>query len=192
MKPRALLFAFFLLPGQISAGDFEDGVQAAAVGDYETALALWRPLAESGHLDAQFNLGLMYDSGTGVPRDLETAAMWYQLAAEAGDRTAQSYLGEMYATGHGVEQSFERAVEWYEKAALKGDGPAQYNLGILYASGKGVPLDDVYAYAWLSVARASGQSTNGVIELMASSMSPARKLQATALTDTLMRKCGLK
>jgi hypothetical protein len=55
-----------------------------------------------------------------------------------------------------------------------------------------VPLDDVYAYAWLNVAQASGQSANGVLEIMSSSMSPARKLQAAALTKTLMKQCGVE
>lgn len=192
MRLRSALLFLTLASGQSTAGDFQSGVDAAAAGDYETAFALWLPLAESGHVDAQFNLGLMFDSGTGVPRNLETAARWYRRAAEAGDRTAQSYLGEMYAKGQGVEQSFEQAVEWYEKAAFRGDSLAQYNLGILYASGKGVPLDDVYAFAWLSVAQAGGQSTNGVLEIMASSMSPARKLQAAALTKLLMKKCGME
>ena len=55
-----------------------------------------------------------------------------------------------------------------------------------------MPLDDVYAYAWLNVAQASGQSANGVLEIMSSSMSPARKLQAAALTKTLMKQCGVE
>lgn len=156
-----------------------------------TALRLWQPLAESGHVDAQFNMGLLYDNGVGVERDLARAAEWYRRAAEAGDRTAQSYLGEMYARGHGVETDYAEAVEWYRKAALQRDGLAAYNLGILYASGRGVPVDDIYAYAWLSVAEASGQSTNGVLETMASSMSEARKAQAESLRKELFAKCGL-
>jgi TPR repeat protein len=192
MKLRAAILILVMAPVQSGAGDFERGVDAAAVGDYETAFALWQPLAEAGHVDAQFNLGLMYDNGAGVPRDLRIAAAWYSRAAEAGDRAAQSYLGEMYARGEGVGQSFEKAVAWYEKAAYKGDTRAQYNLGILYASGKGVPLDDVYAFAWLSVAEAGGQSTNGVLDIMASSMSPERKSQADALAKKLMKKCGME
>jgi len=192
MKLRAAILFLVLTPVQSSAGDFENGVDAAAGGDYETALALWQPLAETGHVDAQFNLRLMYDNGTGVPRNYETAATWYRRAADAGDRTAQSYLGEMYGKGLGVEQSFEQAAEWYEKAALRGDTRAQFNLGIFYASGRGVPLDCVYAFAWLSVAQAGGQSTNGVLEIIASSMSPGRKSQAAALTKTLMKKCGME
>ena len=192
MNPRSAFLILALAPAGVFAGDFEQGVEAAARGDYQSALALWKPLAESGHVDAQFNLGLMYDHGTGVSRDLSTAAGWYRRAAEAGDRTAQSFLGEMYAKGQGVEQSFEHAARWYEMAALKGDTRSQYNLGSLYASGRGVPLDDVYAYAWLSVAEAGGQSSNGVLEIMASSMSPARKLQAATLTRSLKKKCGLE
>lgn len=192
MSRILLLLSLFVSAVPAFAGDFEDGVAAAQQGDYTTAIALWQPLAESGHVDAQFNLGLIYDHGAGVPRDLEKAARWFLLAAESGDRTAQSFMGEMFAKGHGVEKDLQRAAEWYEKAALQGDAMSQYNLGILYASGKGVPLDDVYAFAWLSVAEASGQSSNGVLEIMAGGMSPARKLQAAALAKVLMKKCGLE
>ncbi|MDX1514654.1 MAG: tetratricopeptide repeat protein [Gammaproteobacteria bacterium] len=180
-----------LLSASVLAGEFEAGVDAAASGDYEAALHNWRPLADAGHVDAQFNIGLLYDNGAGVERDPAEAARWYRLAAEAGDATAQAYLAEMYARGQGVEQDLSEAVEWYRKAALQRDGTAAYNLGILYASGRGVPLDDVYAYAWLSVAEASGQSSNGVLELMASGMSPARKEQAEALRKELFARCGL-
>lgn len=191
MKTRTLAAVLVLVPAALLAGEFQDGVDAAARGDYETAIRHWRPLAEAGHVDAQFNMGLLYDNGAGVERNLFEAASWYRRAAEAGDRTAQAYLAEMYARGHGVERSFTEAVEWYRKAALQRDGMAAYNLAIMYASGRGVPVDDVYAYAWLSVAEATGTSTNGVLETMASSMSDARKAQAESLKMELFEKCGL-
>ncbi len=40
-----------------------------------------RPLAEQGDADAQFNLGVMYDNGQGVPQDYAQAHMWLNLAA---------------------------------------------------------------------------------------------------------------
>ncbi len=58
-----------MLTGVAVAGPFEDGVAAYKRGDYATALRLWRPLAEQGDADAQFNLGLMYANGEGVPQD---------------------------------------------------------------------------------------------------------------------------
>jgi len=38
-------------------------------GDYATAVRLWRPPAEQGNAEAQYNLGVMYAEGDGVPQD---------------------------------------------------------------------------------------------------------------------------
>ena len=37
--------------------------------DYAMALEHWRPLAEQGDAKAQFQLGIMYAYGQGVPKD---------------------------------------------------------------------------------------------------------------------------
>ena len=84
------------------AGPSEEGWAAYQRGDYETALKLWRPLAAQGNAFDQSNLGFMYDSGQGVPRDLSEAAKWYRLAAEQGNPRAQSNIGSMYAAGEGA------------------------------------------------------------------------------------------
>ncbi|MCH8098520.1 MAG: sel1 repeat family protein [Proteobacteria bacterium] len=60
----------------------DEGVVAYNRGDYATALREWRPLAEQGDAEAQFNLGLMYYKGRGVPQDYAEAVKWYRLAAE--------------------------------------------------------------------------------------------------------------
>ncbi|EET45193.1 Sel1 repeat protein [Neisseria sicca ATCC 29256] len=45
--------------------------------------------AKQGNADAQFNLGLMYDSGRGVRQDYTKAVQWYRKAAEQGVAEAQ-------------------------------------------------------------------------------------------------------
>jgi TPR repeat protein len=45
----------------------------------------WQPLADQGDADAQFNLGVMYDRGDGIPQDYAEAAKWHRLAAEQGN-----------------------------------------------------------------------------------------------------------
>ena len=50
-------------------------------GDFQTALKEWKPLADQGHAGAQYNLGLMYADGRGVPEDDAEAAGWLRLAA---------------------------------------------------------------------------------------------------------------
>ena len=49
-----------------SAG-FEDGWQAYQRGDFLTAFNEWQPLAAQGDSRAQFNIGVMYDEGKGLP-----------------------------------------------------------------------------------------------------------------------------
>ena len=67
------------------SADFQKGWDAAQRGDYATALREWKPLAEQGNANAQFNLGSMYEGGYGVPRDYVKAYMWINLAAANGN-----------------------------------------------------------------------------------------------------------
>ena len=100
--------------------DFQKGVAAYDSGDFATALREWRPLAEKGDADAQFNLGVMYSKGQGVPQDYKTAVKWYTLAAEQGVASAQTNLGWMYDKGYGVKQDNVYAHMWGNIAASNG------------------------------------------------------------------------
>ena len=112
--------------------------------------------AEKGEAWAQFNLGVVYVSGEGVPEDDATAVKWFTKAAEQGHATAQYNLAVMYDKGRGVPEDDATAVKWYTKAAEQGLVQAQYNLGNTYDNGEGVPEDDVMAYLWLNLAAAQG------------------------------------
>ena len=127
-------------------------------GDYETALREWGLLAEQGDADAQSNLGRMYDTGKGVPKDYAVAASWYRKAAEQGHAAAQYNLGVMHGKGHGVAQDFTAAALWYHKAAGQGVASAQHNLGVMYKMGEGVPQDDAAAALWYRMAAEQGHA----------------------------------
>ena len=60
---------------------FDEGLAAYERGDYATALREWRPLAEQGNAKAQVNLGVMYETGQGVPQDYREAVAWYRGSA---------------------------------------------------------------------------------------------------------------
>ncbi len=98
---------------------WDEGVAAYKRGDYATALREWRPLAKQGNAKAQFNLGLMYYKGKGVPQDYAEAVGWYRKAAEQGYATAQYNLGWKYFQGFGVPKDFVRAFAWYDVAASR-------------------------------------------------------------------------
>ena len=133
-------------------GQFEDAVFAYQRGDYAKAYRLFKPLAELGVPRAQFNLGVMYETGRSVPQDYSEAAMWYRKAAEQGIPAAQHNLGAMFSKGQGVPQDYSEAAKWYLKAAERGVPQSQFNLGLLYADGLGVTQDYVLAHMWINLA----------------------------------------
>ena len=124
------------------AGNFEKGMEAVKRGDCAGAFAEWKPLAEQGHARAQFNLGVMYANGDGVPQDYREMARWFHMAAEQGHAEAQFNLGTMYDNGNGVPEEDDEAVKWYRMAAEQGHAEAQFNLGVMCATGRGAPQDD--------------------------------------------------
>ena len=64
--------------------------------NYKEALRWYRKAAEQGYSVAQFNLGVMYENGLGLPQDYIEALKWYRKAADQGIADAQNNLGLMY------------------------------------------------------------------------------------------------
>lgn len=146
------------LCSQTLSADFKAGVAAYKRGDFEAALRAWRPLAEQGNPNAQFNLGLMYNNGKGVPKDDVEAMKWYRMAAEQGYANAQFNLGFMYDSGQGVPEDDVEAVKWYRMAAEQGHAKAQNNMGVMHKIGEGVPQDDDEAMKWYRMAAEQGHA----------------------------------
>ncbi|MBY0475018.1 MAG: sel1 repeat family protein [Nitrosomonas sp.] len=118
-----------------------DAVSKTASGqvlntDPELAAGWFYRAAEQGYADAQFNLGLMYANGEGVPQDMEQAVELFKKAAEQGHVDAQNNLGAMYFTGEGVARDEKVAIEWFEKAAAQGNEDARINLDAIKSSAK--------------------------------------------------------
>ncbi len=111
---------------------YEEGKAAFDKGDYEEALKVFRPLAESEDINAQYSLGMLYRNGWGVPQDDSEAAKWLRLAAHQGHVEAQYSLGYMYEHGQGLTKDMTEAKRWYRMAANQGDSDAQENLRIIY------------------------------------------------------------
>ena len=101
--------------------------QSAAASEFDEMKAL----AEHGNIAAQFNMGVMYADGEGVPENDSEAVKWYRKAAEQGIARAQSKLGFMYGTGKGVPENSIRAYVWWSMAKTQGDADAAIRLDIL-------------------------------------------------------------
>ena len=145
--------------------------------------------AEAGDATAQYNLGVMYNTGDGVPKDSAEAEKWLRKAADQGNAAAQTNLGLMYANGEGVPKDSAEAVKWYRKAADQGFAGAQYNLGLMYANGDGVPKDLVQAHVWWNVAGASGNAdAKKALVIVEKQMTDTQKEKAMDLARELFAK----
>ncbi len=146
-----------LLAASAWAGESEKGLAAYNSTEYDTALAIWQPLAESGDAESQYGLGMMYGNGFGVPMDDALAIKWYGLAAEQGHADALNNLGIMYQNGWGVPLNEEEAVRLFTLAAEHGVAEAMVALGRHYAMDFAEAYDPVEAYKWFSLAAELGE-----------------------------------
>jgi TPR repeat protein len=93
--------------------------------DYGAAKRWWR-LAAARSAHASYNLGLLHESGAGVPRDRAMAARYYRQAAERGLAEAQFRLALMLYEGDGVARDSAHALMWFAIAAARGHPVADW------------------------------------------------------------------
>ena len=137
---------------------FDEGWEAYKNGDYESAYAEWRPLAEHGDKVAQHYLGGLYYQGKGVSQSDEKAAYWTLKAANQGYAYSQLQMGGLYLAGRGVEKDEKKAFEWTRKAAMQGYPKAILELGKYHHDGIGVEQDRDEAFYWLLEASKRGET----------------------------------
>ena len=106
--------------------------------------------AQSGNAKAQFDLGVMYFRGIGVPQDYIKALDFFEKAAAQGHERAKDYIPRTYfALGShyfsedaGERQDDQEAFKWFSKAAELGHAQSQYIIGLMYYFGEGIPKDE--------------------------------------------------
>lgn len=111
--------------------------------------------AAQGHGEAQTNLALMHQNGTGVKKDTGMAIYWYEKAAAQGKGLALLNLGEMYHAGDGVKKDSSKALSYWREAAGGGLAMAMTALGQYYA-GEIEPPDYATARLWYIKASSAG------------------------------------
>jgi TPR repeat protein len=115
-----------------------DLLAAAMLGDFlmnpadgpanQTEARRWLALAApDGNPQTLYNLGVLYDKGAGVERNVAEAVRWFSLAADQRDATAQLNLGILYHPKGpaGVEKDVQVARRWLTYAANNGNQRAR-------------------------------------------------------------------
>jgi cell division septation protein DedD len=145
-----ILMASLAMP--VSAQSVKAGIEAWQKADYSAAVAIWRPLAEKGDPDAQFNLGQAYRLGRGVPINLAAAQSWFERAADKGHIDAETTLGLLlFQNGNHIG-----GLRWLKAASDQGEPRAMLVYGTALFNGDGAPQDPILGYALVSRAAAQG------------------------------------
>jgi GAF domain/Sel1 repeat/PilZ domain len=90
-----------------------------------------RKLAGQGDAEAQWQMGVRFHNGEGVPHDDAQAMQWFQRAAEQGHVTAQGALGAYYFAARGVPKDLSKAYFWSVIAMAQGDEISKGRLELL-------------------------------------------------------------
>ncbi|KAG0375741.1 hypothetical protein BGX24_008705, partial [Mortierella sp. AD032] len=135
--------------------------------------------ANLGSANAQYQIGVMYNNGEGVPTSGSNAMKWFTKAATQSHTSAQHQMGLLYRDGTldeldlegGVFKNSTTAMAWFLKAANKGHKQSLYCIGCMYRDSLGVPQDFYQAMEWFQKAAAvpatgdnQGQGDQGIAE----------------------------
>jgi len=113
---RIFFVALVLALAVAQSGHAADEAWAAIErGNLDTAIAVWRPRAARGDVNAM--LGLAHVAA--MQNDDAAAAEWYRQAAVRGNAEGCVLLASAYLEGRGVPRDPVRAYVWYDLAARR-------------------------------------------------------------------------
>ncbi len=145
--------------------NYQDGKRAYLQGDYTTALEKFEPLAESGHAESQYYLGVIYEEGRGVSKNTKAAIKWYLKAAQQGNTDAHTRLEQIYAKRRDTEKKDEDALQetpltrqsFFQRLSLTGIGLC---LSTIETYDVRIEIKDD-RFTLLDIDRASGEPLSG-------------------------------
>jgi TPR repeat protein len=132
IEPRLNRFIISDIPLDVAI----EAIQLSAFR-FKSFLDKWNPKSDERAIaEMNYNFGVFFEQGEGVPKNEKEAVKWFRLAAEQGHEGAQFDLGVCYADGKGVSKDEAEAIKWYRKAADNDHSEAQFTLGSLYLNGR--------------------------------------------------------
>ena len=135
------------------ANDRLKGYQALEDQDYKKALYYLSYEANLGDDKAQYNLGIMYKKGLGVPVNNNEAFGWFFLSANQGNILANYALGHAYLKGSGIKKNYKSALKAFKYAALREHPSSRLIIGNMYYQGQGVVVSYSRAFLWWNLAQ---------------------------------------
>ncbi len=139
--------------------------------DQETAIAIYRELAQLGDVEGKCRLASLYHAKS----DLTQAAEWFTRAAEQGSAEAQFMLGFLHRRGEGVSKDDITAAKFFRKAAEQGYVEAEEVYAQCLEAGIGMTANPKMAIEWYR--RAADHGSSGALVHLGKYFSSGRETE---------------
>lgn len=116
----------------------------------------WLPLAEAGHPESQFNLGVLLQNSNELPNDDRAALGWHKKAAARGYGESNCHVGNLLRKLSRDDDSLARARNAYLRGADMGESVCMHNAAAVLLAGEGGPRDAAGGAMWLAKAAEAG------------------------------------
>lgn len=158
--PAAHAPEYWVVNGELTAAGAalrDKGVEQFKAREDVAAFQSWLPLAEAGHPESQFNLGVMLQMGGSVPEDVPAALRWLELAIEGGYAPAHCKQGDLLLSQRDDPLHRQRAFAAYLKGATLGEVDCMHNTGAFMLNGYAGARDVSAGMHWLTRAAEAGK-----------------------------------
>ena len=119
-----------------------------SAGHYQREKHWYEKAAERDCADAYYFLGILYQNGQGVERDLKKAIDQFLRASERGSAGADERIGWFFHKGYVMARSDADALVWFRRAASHNHKLGEYDMGLCYEYGWGVERNLKEAANW--------------------------------------------
>ncbi len=131
--------------GQIAQSEMDEGISDFREKKYENAKAWFEKAAKLGNPDAFYNVGLLYENGLGVQKNIAEAVKWYEQAGGLDHVKALQSLCDIYYNGEGnLPKDYKKAFFWNKKLADKGNVMSMNTIGVMYFYEQGTDAKDTF------------------------------------------------
>jgi len=151
------LFSYLIFVLAVSFSAVANAEEPVVVSDVSSGVFRFQlKLAEQGNAEAQYIVGDMLETGSGVTKDGARAQSWFKKAAAQGHKKSVYKLLYLDIQNSGLNSANKTQLGVLRKEAATGSASAQYFLGKMYARGVGVPKSLTNALTWLNKATFNG------------------------------------
>ncbi|MBV8658794.1 MAG: sel1 repeat family protein [Burkholderiales bacterium] len=156
---RAILLGLLFTMCSNAKADYEAGQKAAINHNWPKAVEEYTASAQDGDVRAEYQLGLLYLHGVGVPRDDQKSQEWLGKATARGSVDAEKALASIYYSGRGAKRSYPKAFQYYKLCATQGEPFCLQQIATYLEYGYGAtPIDMLSAYEnYCLAARSDGK-----------------------------------